>query len=65
LSFSQSDSIIDFGQKLIEDNKLDSALTYLEAHLSEKTSKVEEIKLFIGLAEIYKFKLDYNSANNY
>ncbi|QXP79384.1 MULTISPECIES: sensor histidine kinase [Winogradskyella] len=65
LSFSQSDSIIDFGQKLIDDNKLDSALTYFEAHLLDKTSKTQEIKLLIGLAEIYKLKLDYNSANNY
>ncbi|MGJ8550540.1 tetratricopeptide repeat-containing sensor histidine kinase [Winogradskyella wichelsiae] len=65
LSFSQSNSIIEFGQKLIDNNKLDGALTYYETYLTKKESKTQEIQLLIGLAEIYKLKLNYDKANNY
>ena len=65
LSFSQSDSIIEFGQKLIDNNKLDGALTYYETYLTKKESETQEIQLLIGIAEIYKLKLNYDKANNY
>ncbi len=64
LSFSQNDAILDFGQNLIYKNKLDEAIIYYKKHLIKPDSKKQEIKLFLGLADVYKLKLDYRNANN-
>ncbi|TYB69431.1 sensor histidine kinase [Bizionia saleffrena] len=65
VSFSQSDNIVDFGQKLIYENKLDQAIKYYDQHLLEPSNKEQEIYLLLGLAEIYKLQLDFNTANNF
>jgi len=65
VSFTQSDHIVDFGQKLIYENKLDQAIEYYDQHLLEPSDKEQEIYLLLGLAEIYKLKLDFNTANNF
>ncbi|MBQ0769759.1 MAG: sensor histidine kinase [Bizionia sp.] len=65
VSFSQSDLIVDFGQNLIYENKLDQAIEYYDQHLQQPSDKEQEIYLLLGLAEIYKLKLDFNTANNF
>ncbi|REE25150.1 two-component sensor histidine kinase [Winogradskyella pacifica] len=64
-SHSQTEDIIDFGQNLISENKLDEALFYYNKNLETTSIKVEEIHLLLGLAEIYKLKLNYDTANTY
>jgi len=63
--FAQDDTILDDGQSLIYENKLDEALAYYNEHIKAPNNKEEEIQLLLGLADIYKLKLDYDSANNY
>ncbi|WP_170233976.1 tetratricopeptide repeat-containing sensor histidine kinase [Bizionia myxarmorum] len=64
-SFSQDDSIIDYGQKLVDENRLNDAIIYYKNHLNNPESPEQNIKLLIGLADVYKLKLDYNSTNDY
>ncbi|RBP30752.1 two-component sensor histidine kinase [Oceanihabitans sediminis] len=64
-SFSQKDDIVDFGQNLIYENKLEEAISYYEKHLAETTNEEQKIHLFLGLAEIYKLQLNYDVANSY
>ncbi|WP_203459498.1 sensor histidine kinase [Lacinutrix sp. WUR7] len=65
LSFSQKDEIVDFGQNLIHENKLDEAITYYAKRLVEPRSEEQKIHLLLGFAEVYKLKLDYNTASDY
>ena len=64
-SHSQTDDIIDFGQNLISENKLDEALFYYSKNLETASVKEEQIHLLLGLAEIYKLQLNYDTANTY
>lgn len=65
LSFSQNDDIVDFGQNLIYENKLDEAISYYNKHVIEPQNQEQKINLLLGLAEIYKLKLNYDTANDY
>lgn len=65
LSFSQKDEIVDFGQNLINQNKLDQAITYYAKRIVEPSNEEQKIHLLLGLAEVYKLKLDYDSASDY
>lgn len=65
LSFSQNDSIISYGQNLIYENKLDDAISFYNSHLTEPKSPEQKVKLLIGLADIYKLKLDFKKTNHY
>ena len=65
LSFSQKDDIVDFGQNLINENKLDEAITYYSKYITEPTDQEQKINLLLGLAQIHKLKLDYDTANDY
>lgn len=65
LSYSQKDSIVDFGQHLIYENKLDDAVSYFEIHLKESKNNNQKAYILLGLAEVYKLKMDYDSANKY
>ncbi|WP_225034580.1 sensor histidine kinase [Winogradskyella sp. SM1960] len=65
LLFAQDDTILNHGQNLIYENKLDKALSYYTEHLKEHTTKEDEIHFLLGLADIYKLKLDYDTANTY
>lgn len=64
-SVAQNDSIFNIGKKLINENKLEEAITYFNKNL--KTTKNQEQKTYIllGLADAYKLKLNYNLSNNY
>ena len=64
-SHSQTEDIIDFGQNLISENKLDEALFYYSKNLETASVKEEQIHLLLGLAEIYKLQLNYDTANTY
>jgi len=65
LSYAQKDSIVDFGQNLIYKNKLDEAVVFYNQNLKKVNDKEERINCLLGLAEIYKLKLNYNKANGY
>lgn len=65
LSFSQKDEIVDFGQNLINQNKLDQAITYYAKRIVEPSNEEQKIHLLLGLAEVYKLKLDYDTASDY
>ena len=65
ISFSQTDSIQSFGQNLIYENKLGEAIDYYKKYLTKPTNKEQEIHLLLGLAEVYKLKLDYKQANDF
>ncbi len=65
LSFSQKDEIVDFGQNLINQNKLDQAITYYAKRLVEPSNEEQKIHLLLGFAEVYKLKLDYDTASDY
>ncbi|WP_452231407.1 tetratricopeptide repeat-containing sensor histidine kinase [Lacinutrix sp. MEBiC02595] len=65
LSFSQKDEIVDFGQNLISENKLVEAMTYYAKRLIEPSSEEQKIHLLLGFAEVYKLKLDYDTASDY
>jgi hypothetical protein len=56
-SFAQSDSIIDYGQRLILQNKKAEAITHFNKYLKKPENTVQQIHLLFGLAEIYKLNL--------
>ncbi|MBU2929002.1 tetratricopeptide repeat-containing sensor histidine kinase [Winogradskyella psychrotolerans] len=64
-SFSQNSDVLNFGENLISENKLDEAISYYKKHLETSIIKEEEIHLLLGLAEIYKLQLNYDTANTY
>ncbi|MGB2686347.1 MAG: hypothetical protein WBC43_15130, partial [Olleya sp.] len=63
ISFAQSDSIQVYGQNLIDQNKLDTAIIYYKKHLLSPSSQKQQVHLLFGLADAYKLKLDYTNAN--
>ncbi len=63
ISFAQSDSIQVYGQNLIDQNKLDTAIIYYKKHLLRPSSQKQQVHLLFGLADAYKLKLDYTNAN--
>lgn len=63
--FSQSDSIVDFGQNLINENRLNIATSYYNKHLIEPKNTEQSVHLLLGLAEVYKLQLDYSRASEY
>ena len=65
VSLSQNSDILNFGQNLISENKLDEALSYYSKNLETTSVKQEQIHLLLGLAEIYKLQLNYDAANTY
>lgn len=65
ISFCQNGDVVSFGQNLISENKLDEALIYYNKQLVETNTNKEEIHLLLGLAEVYKLKLNYDTANDY
>jgi two-component sensor histidine kinase len=65
LSFSQVSSIVSYGEDLINENKLDEAISYFNENLKTIKSDSEKIELNICLADIYKLKLDYEKSNTY
>ena len=64
VNVSQTDSIIKFGQDLIYKNNLDQAVDFYQKHLINPSSKKQEVNLLLGLADVYKLKLDYKNAND-
>lgn len=63
--FSQNDTIITFGENLIDQNKFDEAINYFQKCLITPKDEEQKVHILIGLAEIYKLKLNYKIANNY
>ena len=65
LSFSQNSDVIDIGQNLIYENKLDEATIHFNKSLKNTINEEDHINVFLGLAEVYKLKLNYNKSNEY
>ena len=65
LSFSQNSDVIDIGQNLIYENKLDEATIHYNKSLKNTINEEDHINVFLGLAEVYKLKLNYNKSNEY
>ena len=63
ISFSQTDSVLSYGENLINENKLKEAKTFYEKQLLSANTTEQEVYSLMGLAEIYKLKLDYEQAN--
>ena len=63
ISFTQTDSVLVYGQNLIDQNKLDTAIIYYKKHLLSPSSQKQQVHLLFGLADAYKLKLDYTNAN--
>ena len=64
-SYAQSDSVVAVGQRLIYENKEAEAIAYFNKKLVNPDNTNQEIELLLGLAEVYKLKLNYNKANTY
>ena len=65
-SFAQHDAIYAIGEKLINENKLDEAKIYFENNLKKATNNELKIKLYIGLADIYKAEINnLEASKNY
>ena len=64
-SYAQTDSIVDFGQLLIYENKHAEAIKYFNKQLLQPKNSVQEAELLLGLAELYKLRLDFNTSNAY
>ncbi|GGG60371.1 sensor histidine kinase [Bizionia arctica] len=65
VSFSQNDTIVDFGQSLLNENRLDIAISYYNKHLIVSQNDEQSIHLLLGLAEAYKLQLNYSEASKY
>lgn len=66
VSFSQNDSIIDYGQQLIDENKLNEAIEYFNNYLSKPSTDHEQKALMLmGLGSIYKLKLEFDESYKY
>ena len=65
LSYAKKDSIVDVGQNLIYENKLDDAISYFNLHLKESKNNIQKTHILLGLAEVFKLKMEYDVANKY
>lgn len=65
LAHGQIDSVVVAGQRLINENNDAKAIAYFNKHLKKPKNTVQKVHLLLGLAEIYKLNLDYNTANTY
>ncbi len=62
--FSQNDAVIELGEKLINENKLDEAITYYNKQLLTVKNDEQKVHFLLGLADSYKYKLDYKTSND-
>lgn len=53
------------GKRLTFENKHSQAIVYFKKQLLNPKNSNQEIELLFGLADLYKLKLDYNTANMY
>ena len=65
ISFSQNDSSIAIGEVLINENKLDEAITHYNKYLIATKNEEQKAFIYLGLADSYKLKLNYRASNNY
>lgn len=65
IGYSQNDPIITFSENLIDQNKFEEAIIHNKKHLISHKNETQQILLLLGLADIYKFKLNYKIANDY
>ncbi|MGJ8593842.1 MAG: sensor histidine kinase [Aquaticitalea sp.] len=64
-SFSQVDPIVDKGQQLIFENKLDAAIAYYNEYVLKPKNSEQEVHMYLGLAEAFKLKLNYEKASEF
>ena len=62
-SFAQNDSIIKFGENLINENKLTDAVLYFNQNLSKTTDLDQKVLLYFGLADAFRLDLQYDEAS--
>lgn len=64
-SFAQSDSIYNIGKKLINENKLEEAISYFNKNLKTTKSQEQRTHILFGLADVYKLQFNYNKSGRY
>ena len=64
-SFAQKQSIIDFGEQLILENKHDEAIEYFNKQLAEAKDSTTKARFLLEIAEVYKLKLNFTTASSY
>lgn len=62
-SFAQKDDVYRNGEQLINENKLDEAISYFQENLNSTTNPNLHVLCYLGIADAQKLKLNYNDAN--
>ncbi len=65
LSYSQNISVLEIGQQLIYEKKHEKAILYFNEQLRTTNDANLKAELLLGLAEIYKLELNFNTSNSY
>ncbi|NHN28101.1 sensor histidine kinase [Flavobacterium jejuense] len=64
-SFPQNNALVDDGEKLIYENKLDEAIIYYTKQLKKTTKEEQQIEVLFGLADAYRLQLNFDKSNQY
>ena len=64
-AYTQKDSILDFGQRLVDEHQYKEAIVYFEQQLEQAKDSKLETEALLGLADVYKLQLNYSKANDY
>lgn len=64
-SFGQKDSLVDFGQRLIYENKHAEAIDYFNKQLIATKDSNNRAVFLLEIAEVYKLQLDFSKASSY
>lgn len=65
LSYTQDNSVLEIGQRLIYENKHEEAITHFKKQLVKTNDAILKAELLLGLAEVYKLQLNFNVSNSY
>jgi two-component sensor histidine kinase len=64
-TFGQNQSNFDFGDQLILENKHTEAISYFNKQLAEAKDSTNKALFLLELAEVYKLKLNFNTASRF
>ena len=65
LSYTQDNSVLEIGQRLIYENKHEEAKAHFNEQLVKTNDAILKAELLLGLAEVYKLQLNFNVSNSY
>lgn len=65
LSYSQNTNAVTHGQNLIDENKLEEAISYFNKNLNNTITSEKKIQYLLGLGDVYKLQMAYNTSNQY